>query len=92
MQAPGRTRELLIALFLLGVLLLVPPLLTVFNKATRILGIPTLYLYLFAVWAALIGLVAFVVERQYGTDEAAEPGGEASGREPAPPMQGAADA
>jgi hypothetical protein len=63
MQTPGRTRELLVALFLLGVLLFTPPLLLIFNNATRILGIPLLYLYLFAVWAVLIALVAFAVER-----------------------------
>ena len=51
--------------FLLGVLLFAPPLLIIFNKATRILGIPTLYLYLFAVWAALIALVALAVERRH---------------------------
>ena len=62
MQAPSRTRELLVALFLLGALLLTPPLLIIFNKATRVLGIPTLYLYLFVVWAALIALVALIVE------------------------------
>ena len=33
MQAPSRTRELLVALFLLGALLLAPPLLIIFNKA-----------------------------------------------------------
>ena len=62
MLRPSRTRELLVALFLLGVLLFAPPLLIIFNKAIRILGIPTLYLYLFAVWAALIALVALAVE------------------------------
>ena len=62
MLRPSRTRELLIALFLLGALLLAPPLLIIFNKATRILGMPALYLYLFAVWAALIALVALAVE------------------------------
>ena len=64
MQAPSRTREFLIALFVLGVLLLTPPLLVVFNQATRLFGVPVLYLYLFAVWATLIALVAFSVERE----------------------------
>jgi hypothetical protein len=71
MQAPSRTRELLVALFLFGVLLLAPPLLLIFNQPTRILGVPILYLYLFAVWAALIALVAFVVERT--ADRLADP-------------------
>ena len=50
MQAPSRTRELLVALFLLGALLFAPPLLIIFNQAARVFGVPTLYLYLFTVW------------------------------------------
>ena len=72
MQAPSRTRELLVALFLLGALLLAPPLLIIFNQATRAFGIPTLYLYLFAVWAVLIALVALAVERRYAANDLAE--------------------
>jgi hypothetical protein len=58
-----RTREHLTALFLLGVLLLVPPFLLVFNRPVQVLGLPLLYLYLFAAWAGLIALVAVVVRR-----------------------------
>jgi hypothetical protein len=58
-----RTREYLTALFLLGVLLLVPPFLLVFNRPVQVLGLPLLYLYLFAAWAGLIALVAIVVRR-----------------------------
>ena len=72
MPAPSRTRELLVALFLLGALLLAPPLLIVFNQAARIFGIPTLYLYLFAVWAVLIALVALAVERGHAANDLAE--------------------
>jgi len=81
MLRPSRTRELLIALFLLGALLFAPPLLIIFNTATRILGIPALYFYLFVVWAALIALVALAVERQHADDDAeADP--DLPGREP----------
>jgi hypothetical protein len=81
MLRPSRTRELLIALFLLGALLFAPPLLTIFNTATRILGIPALYFYLFVVWAALIALVALAVERRHADDDAeADP--DLPGREP----------
>jgi hypothetical protein len=83
MQAQSRTRELLIALFLLGVLLLTPPLLIVFNEATRLLGVPTLYLYLFVVWAVLIALVALTVERRDAADDPAKADTEAPGRESA---------
>ena len=78
MLRPSRTRELLIALFVLGALVFTPPLLLIFNKATRFFGIPALYFYLFAVWAALIALVALAVERPHADDES---GPEMRGRE-----------
>ena len=81
MQAPSRTRELLITLFVLGALLLTPPLLVVFNQATRLFGVPILYLYLFVVWAALITLVALAVERRDAADDLGEADTEISGRE-----------
>jgi hypothetical protein len=39
------------------------PLLSLFNRRGTVVGIPMLYFWLFAVWALLIALVAFVVER-----------------------------
>jgi len=92
MPAPSRTRELLVALFLLGALLLAPPLLIIFNKATRILGIPTLFLYLFVVWAALIALVALVVERRDHADDLAGAGAETADKEPRQAVGGPTDA
>jgi hypothetical protein len=86
---PSRTHELLVALFLLGLLVFAPPLLTIFNKATRIFGIPALYLYLFAVWAALIALVAVAVERRHTDDES---GPEIPGGEPGQVTRGPTDA
>jgi hypothetical protein len=83
MQAPSRTRELLVALSLLGALLLAPPLLIIFNKATRVLGIPTLYLYLFVVWTTLIALVAVIVEPRDREDNLAEGSTETASTEPA---------
>jgi hypothetical protein len=83
MQPPSRSRELLVALFVLGIVLLAPPLLIVFNKATRILGIPTLYLYLFAIWLALIALVAFAVERHDTAEDLVDAQAEARDGEPA---------
>jgi len=91
MLRPGRTRELLIALFLLGALVFAPPLLIIFNKATRILGIPALYFYLFAVWAALIALVALAVERRHADDDD-EAGSEVPGREHGQATGGPTDA
>jgi hypothetical protein len=92
MQAPSRTRELLVALFLLGVLLLAPPLLIIFNKATRILGVPTLYLYLFAVWTVLIALVALAVERRHASDDLLEADAETASKESGEAAGGPTDA
>jgi hypothetical protein len=53
----------LTALFLLGCLLFNYPLLYLFNSNIQIFGIPLLYAYIFAAWALLIGLMAWIVER-----------------------------
>ena len=70
MSRPGLTQERLIALFLLGVLLFTPPLLGVFNSSARVLGIPTLYLYLYVAWTLLIVLMALVIESSDADDDA----------------------
>ena len=54
----------LAALALLGMLLFNYPLLAVFNVPGEILGVPVLYFYFFVAWAALIGLMALVIERR----------------------------
>ncbi|MCH7793683.1 MAG: hypothetical protein IH900_00880 [Proteobacteria bacterium] len=46
-----------VALFLLGIVALSPPLMSIFSVDTRVLGVPLLYLYLFLAWGALIALV-----------------------------------
>ena len=53
----------LVALFLLGALLFNYPLLALFNRAAETFGVPVLYAYIFIAWAALIALLAIVVER-----------------------------
>jgi hypothetical protein len=57
----SRTHEQFLALFVLGALLLLPPILVIFSKPVRLLGIPVLYLYLFFAWAVLIGMAASIV-------------------------------
>jgi hypothetical protein len=52
-----KSKDLLVALFALGVVLLSWPFLTVVNGPTAVLGIPLLILYLFAVWAGIIGVL-----------------------------------
>lgn len=61
-----RTPEQLSALFVFGALLLLPPLLIVFNQPARVLGVPVLFLYIFLAWVAVIGLTAAVARRIAG--------------------------
>jgi hypothetical protein len=53
-----------VALCLLGTLLFNYPFLALFNRPALVLGIPVFYVYLFVVWAALIGLMAWLVGRE----------------------------
>lgn len=57
------TGQRLVAVFLLGCVLLNYPVLILFNRPESMHGVPLLYLYIFGVWALLIGLMAFVIER-----------------------------
>ena len=81
MHRPGLSNERMVALFAAGALALTPPFLSIFNVPTMIGGVPTLYLYLFTVWIALIALVALVVS----TAEREEP---PTGRPSRHPEQG----
>lgn len=56
-------RQRMIGLFLLGVLLLYSPLLSVFDTNAELLGFPVIYIYLFGTWVALIAVIAWLVER-----------------------------
>jgi hypothetical protein len=66
MIRPSIKGQRLAALFLLGCLLFNYPLLGLFAGPGQVLGIPMLYVYVFAVWALLIGLMALVVEKRNG--------------------------
>ena len=68
----GLTSERLIALFLFGLLLFMPPLIGVFDKVYLVGGIPLLYLYLFLAWMMLIALLVLIVERLPSDDDLAE--------------------
>ena len=61
----GRKSERLVALFLLGLLLLDYPLLSLFSTEGRVVGIPVLYAYLFAAWTTVIALIALIVRRDH---------------------------
>ena len=63
MIRPSIKGQRLAALFLLGFLLLNYPLLGLFAGTSHVFGIPALYVYVFAVWALLIALMALAVEK-----------------------------
>ena len=62
MIRPSVKGQRLVALFLLGCLLFNYPLLNLVSNGGEVFGIPLLYVYVFGVWAALIGLMALVVQ------------------------------
>ena len=63
MKRPGPSGARLACVFLAGCLLFSFPLIAIFNVHGRILGIPVLFAYLFAAWAAIIVLVGLLMER-----------------------------
>jgi apolipoprotein N-acyltransferase len=63
-----RARELLAACFVLFGALLVWPLLSIPNRMVLIAGVPALALYLFAVWAAIVGVLVWAARRSRGED------------------------
>lgn len=56
-----RTQRI-VALFLLGVVLLNYPLLSIFSRPTLVGGLPLLYLYLFLTWLAVILLASRLID------------------------------
>jgi hypothetical protein len=81
MSRPGVTGEGLFFLFLLGVFLFNPPLLSIFDIPRQLFGVPLLYIYLFACWGALLLLVAFIIEKGGDADELQDSGDEAAGKD-----------
>jgi hypothetical protein len=68
------TGDRLIALFLMGVLLLTPPMMAIFNVERLVFGIPLLFLYLFGAWLLVVLLVALILRTGKEVD-----GGDSSG-------------
>ena len=62
MRASGAREQRFIALFILGCLLLNYPVLSLFNVAAEVGGVPVLYAYLFAAWTLLVALLAYAAE------------------------------
>ncbi len=57
MQPDASAKRRLFGVFLLGCVLFNFPILSLFNLDRSVFGIPMLYIYLFAVWAVVIGLI-----------------------------------
>lgn len=57
-------RQKLVAIFLLGAVLFNYPILSLFNRAEAMLGIPLVYAYIFLAWGALIALTGWIVGRR----------------------------
>ncbi|BDG01352.1 hypothetical protein [Anaeromyxobacter oryzae] len=66
MKRSGNTGQRLVAIFLMGVVLLDYPILSLFARSADLAGIPLLYAYVFVVWTLVIGLLAVAVERPPG--------------------------
>jgi predicted permease len=64
MIGPTLKGQRLVALFLFGCLLFNYPVLSLFTGDARLLGIPLIYFYVFAAWAAIITVMALTVERK----------------------------
>lgn len=64
MVRAGLTGQRLVALFLLGMVALNGPVLLLADQDRWVLGFPVLYVYLFGVWALLVGLMAWICERR----------------------------
>jgi hypothetical protein len=79
MRRPNETGERLFVLFLLGVFLVNPPLLSIFDIPQQVFGIPLLYLYLFACWGALLLLVAVIIEKGSEAEESRDRRDEGAG-------------
>lgn len=67
MRSRSTTGERLAAVFLLALVVFNPPLMSIFTTDGTLFGFPVLYLFMFAAWAGLIGLI---VLGNRGRDEA----------------------
>jgi hypothetical protein len=64
-----RSRDWLLALFVVGVLVFNYPLIDLFDRPLLVLGIPLLYLYLYGIWLALIVALALWLSHGAGDDD-----------------------
>ncbi|WP_416896355.1 MAG: hypothetical protein ACMVY4_12495 [Minwuia sp.] len=64
-----KLRDAALLLPLMGLLLLMPPFVGLFRRSGEIAGVPSLVVYIFAVWAVLIGLGLLLSRKLATTDE-----------------------
>lgn len=60
---PGRVRDTAVLLPILGLVLLMPPVVTLFVADVSLAGVPLIVVYLFGVWLGLIGATALLARR-----------------------------
>ena len=72
MSTAALLRQRLVALFALALALLNFPLLALWDHEALVLGLPLFPTALFVLWAALIGLLAWLLERGAGDGASAE--------------------
>lgn len=65
-----KAKELLPACFVLLTALLVWPLLGIANRRVLVGGVPALVVYLFAVWAVIVAVLAWAAWRSRGEEQA----------------------
>jgi apolipoprotein N-acyltransferase len=63
-----KTKELLVACFVVFVTLLVWPVLSIPNRLALVAGVPALVLYLFAVWGLIVAVLAWASRRAGGEE------------------------
>ncbi|MBV1865088.1 MAG: hypothetical protein KUG74_11740 [Rhodobacteraceae bacterium] len=68
-QRKRKTREAAAFLPILGVILLLTPMISVFTQDTRTGGIPNAVFYVFGVWLLLIGLTFLIAPRLQQDDK-----------------------
>ncbi|NMG73385.1 hypothetical protein GPA25_01300 [Aromatoleum diolicum] len=63
MMRTGLAGQRLVAAFFVGALLFNYPVLSLFDRSEPFIGMPMLWVCLFVLWAMMIGVVAWIVER-----------------------------
>jgi len=58
MNPRRRSREWAVVLFVVALLAFNPPILSIFSVPKLVLGLPVLYIYIFAAWGIVIALLA----------------------------------